>query len=285
MLAVSKISYLCPPKDKTIMPRQPRQTSGTDIYHVMLRGINRQDIFEDQEDYVRFLTYMQQMLEPYDDLGNRQPSLCTFYAYCLMSNHVHLLIKTHHEDIGATIKHLAITYALYFNRKYSRAGHLFQDRFKSEPVNDMAYFSTLLRYIHQNPLKAGIVQQVSDYPWSSWQEYTGETPAALSLCATNAVLKRISLDDLRGLVETPLSDDVTILDIDENPRITIGDQEVHQYLLDNYQISKPLEVQTLEKEQRNQILLSLLDLGAGLRQLSRLTGVTYGVIYKLSKRR
>ena len=89
----------------------------------------------------------------------------------------------------------------------------------------MAYFSTLLRYIHQNPLKAGIVQQVSDYPWSSWQEYTGETPAALSLCATNAVLKRISLDDLRRLIDTPLSDDVTILDIDENPRITIGDLE------------------------------------------------------------
>ena len=89
------------------MPRRPRVTSGTDIYHVMLRGINRQDIFEDQKDYVRFLTCMQQMLEPYDDLGNRQPPLCTFYAYCLMSNHVHLLIKTHHEDIGATIKHLA----------------------------------------------------------------------------------------------------------------------------------------------------------------------------------
>ena len=91
----------------SIMPRQPRVTSGTDIYHVMLRGINRQDIFEDQEDYVRFLACMQQMLEPYDDLGNRLPPLCTFYAYCLMSNHVHLLIKTHHEDIGATIKHLA----------------------------------------------------------------------------------------------------------------------------------------------------------------------------------
>ena len=58
----------------------PRVTSGTDIYHVMLRGINRQDIFEDQEDYVRFLTCMQQMLEPYDDLGNRLPPLCTFYA-------------------------------------------------------------------------------------------------------------------------------------------------------------------------------------------------------------
>jgi len=267
------------------MPRQTRQISSTNIYHVMLRGINRQDIFEDKEDYVRFLTCMQQMLEPYDDLGNRQPPLCSFYAYCLMSNHVHLLIKTHHEDIGATIKHLAVMYALYFNRKYSRAGHLFQDRFKSEPVNDIAYFTTLLRYIHQNPLKAGIVQNVSDYPWSSWQEYIGKTPAALSLSATNAVLKRISIDNLRELVETPLSDDVMILDIDDNPRITIGDQEVRQYLLDHFQISKPLEIQALDKEQRNQILHSLLDLGAGLRQLSRLTGVTYGVINKLNKRR
>ena len=267
------------------MPRQPRVPSGTDIYHVMMRGINRQDIFEDKEDYVRFLLCMQQMLEPLDDLGNRLPPLCTFYAYCLMSNHVHLLIKTHHEDIGATIKHLAVMYALYFNRKYSRAGHLFQDRFKSEPVNDMEYFTTLLRYIHQNPLKAGIVQSVSDYPWSSWQEYTGETPTALSLSATNVVLKRIAIDNLRELVETPLADDVMILDIDDNPRVTIGDQEVRQYLIDHFQISKPLEVQTLDKEERNIIILSLLDLGAGLRQLSRLTGVTYGVINKLNKRR
>lgn len=251
----------------------------------MLRGINRQNLFEDKEDYVRFLLCMQQMLEPYDELGNRLPPLCTFYAYCLMSNHVHLLIKTHHEDIGATIKHLAVMYALYFNRKYSRAGHLFQDRFKSEPVNDMAYFTTLLRYIHQNPVKAGIVHQVSEYPWSSWCEYTGAVPAALSLCATNVVLKRISIDDLQGLVDTPLSDDVFILDIEDNPRITIGDKEVHQYLLDLFHISKPLEVQILDKEQRNHILLTLLDLGAGFRQISRITGVPYGVIHRLSSKR
>ena len=114
------------------MPRQPRVTSGTDIYHVMLRGINRQDIFEDKEDYVRFLLCMQQMLEPYDDLGNRLPPLCTFYAYCLMSNHVHLLIKTHHEDIGATIKHLAVVYAIYFNHG-SRNHPLIQFRSPSRP--------------------------------------------------------------------------------------------------------------------------------------------------------
>ena len=161
------------------MPRQARKESGTGIYHVMLRGINRQDIFEDAEDYMRMLRCMQLMLEQYDDQGNRLPPLCTFYAYCLMSNHVHLLLRVNQEDIGSTIKHLTVMYAMYYNQKYSRSGHVFQDRFKSEPVNDMAYFVTLLRYIHQNPTKAGMVSKVGDYDWSSWKEYTGEVPVAL----------------------------------------------------------------------------------------------------------
>ena len=258
------------------MPRKPRVLSSTGIYHIILRSVNQHIIFEEASDYQKFLSILSDCKKKYD---------IDIYAYCLMDNHIHLLLQLTDDTLSSFFQSLGTRFVRWYNNKYSRSGHLFQDRFKSEPVNDMAYFSTLLRYIHQNPLMAGIVQQVSDYPWSSWQEYTGETPAALSLCATNAVLKRISLDDLRGLVDTPLSDDVTILDIDENPRITIGDQEVHQYLLDHFQISMPLEVQTFDKEQRNQILLSLLDLGAGLRQLSRLTGVTYGVIYKLSKRR
>ena len=87
------------------MPRQARKESGTGIYHVMLRGINRQDVFEDAEDYMRMLRCMQQMLEQYDDQGNRLPPVCTFYAYCLMSNHVHLLLRVNQEDIGSTIKH------------------------------------------------------------------------------------------------------------------------------------------------------------------------------------
>lgn len=74
----------------------------------------------------------------------------------------------------------------HYNHKYLRDGPLFKERFKSEPVNDMAYFMTLLRYIHQNPLKAGIVKKVGDYEWSSWSEYTGKVPAAVCLCAINA---------------------------------------------------------------------------------------------------
>ena len=80
----------------------------------------------------------------------------TLYAYCLMSNHIHLLIREREDEIGMAIKRIASSYVYYYNHKYSRDGHLFRERFKSEPVNDMAYFVILLRYIHQNPVKAGM---------------------------------------------------------------------------------------------------------------------------------
>ena len=234
---------------------------------------------------MRMLNCLQQMLEQYDDQGNRLPPLCMFYAYCLMSNHIHLLLRVTQEDIGSTIKHLAVTYAIYYNQKYSRSGHVFQDRFKSEPVDDMAYFVTLLRYIHQNPTKAGIVSKVGDYEWSSWKEYTGEVPGAACLCATNVTLKRMPLADLRELVEAPLDDDVQCLDLDETVRVIVGDREVRQHLMERFGISDPIKVQELEKEKRNEIITSCLELGTGLRQLSRLTGVTYGVINRIKNKK
>jgi REP element-mobilizing transposase RayT len=263
------------------MPRQPRKPSGTGIYHVMLRGINRQDIFEDQEDYVCFLTFMQQMLEPLDDLGYRQPPLCTFYAYCLMSNHVHLLIKIHHEDIGATIKHLAVVYAMYFNHKYSRAGHLFQDRFKSEPVNDMAYFTTLLRYIHQNPVKAGVVTQVKDYKYSSWGEYDGSVEPVFQICNTQAVLNRIPFNNLNEWVNDPLPDDANFLDNDlEQPRLRISDDQAWQHIIRITGVSNSSEFQKLDRAAQRQAFIQLKELGASIRQLQRLTGIDRGIIQR-----
>ena len=183
------------------------------------------------------------------------------------------------------IKILAVKYAVYFNQKYSRSGHLFQDRFKSEPVDDETYFLTLMRYIHQNPLMAGMVKHVSEYEWSSWGEYLGDIPLALSVCDTKAVLERIPLSDLKDLVETPLDGDVRCLDIQESSLARMGDKELRQFLRQRHVIDEPLKVQSMEKEQRNDIILSCLDKGAGLRQLSRITGVTYGGIYRLQGRR
>ena len=155
------------------MPRQARKESGTGIFHVMMRGINHQNIFEDEEDNYQFINTLDRMRVKYDDEGNPCGSNCTYYAYCLMSNHFHLLIREREEKVGETIKRIASSYVYYYNRKYGRDGHLFKERFKSEPVNDMAYFTVLLRYIHQNPVKAGIVENVKDYEYSSWGEYDG----------------------------------------------------------------------------------------------------------------
>ena len=108
------------------MPRQPRTSSGTGIYHVMMRGINHQNIFEDEEDNYQFVNTLDRMRVRYDDEGTPCGSNCTYYAYCLMSNHFHLLIREREEKVGETIKRIASSYVYYYNRKYGRDGHLFK---------------------------------------------------------------------------------------------------------------------------------------------------------------
>ena len=93
------------------------------------------------------------------------------------------------------------------------------------------------------------------------------------------------LEDLRGLVEMPLDDDVQCLDLDERVKTTVGDREVRQHLLERYGIADSIKVQELDKELRKEIIISCLELGTGLRQLSRLTGVTYGVINRINNRK
>lgn len=130
------------------MARQSRLPSGTGIYHVMMRGINHQNIFEEHEDYYQFLNTLDMMAQAYEPDGMLLGRNYILYAYCLMSNQIHLLIREREDTIGMTIKRIASSYVYYYNYKYSRDGHLFCKRFKSETVNDMAYFLILLRYIH-----------------------------------------------------------------------------------------------------------------------------------------
>ena len=271
----------CQTRKHPHMPRQERTKSGTGIYHVMLRGINRQDIFEDDEDYLQMTVCLQGLTERYDENGVAAEPLCTIYSYCLMSNHIHLLVREQKEDISSVMKRLGVAYAYYFNKKYQRNGHLFQDRFRSEPVNTMEYFVTLLRYIHQNPLKAGLVSSPGDYSWSSWHEYAGTSASQPCICKTSAVISRIDTADLVALIDEPLNDCMNILDIESTEAVYHTDSELKDFLSNTHGVSNPLMVQSLEKSRRNYILKSMKDYGAGIRQLSRLTGVSYGVIQKL----
>lgn len=261
------------------MPRQSRQSSGTGIYHVMMRGINHQVIFEDEEDYYQFITTLDRMRFQYDDDGLRCGTNCTLYAYCLMSNHVHLLIRERDESIGETIKRIASSYVYYYNHKYLRDGHLFKERFKSEPVNDMAYFTILLRYIHQNPVKAGIAERVKDYEYSSWCEYDGEVEPVFRICDTETVLRRIPYADLEAWVNEPLPDDAHFLDNDdEKPKFRLSDDQVWQQIIKIAGVTCSSDFQKLDKTKQREVLGQLRELGASVRQLERLTGISRGII-------
>ena len=193
------------------------------------------------------------------------------------------------------------------NHKYSRDGHLFKERFKSEPVSDMAYFTVLLRYIHQNrrtkqeqspsslglclarrrktivnPLKAGVVENVKDYEYSSWGEYDGTVEPIFQICDTQTVLNRILFTDLEAWVNDPLGDDICCLDNDnEKPRLRLSDDQVWQQIIKLAGVHNSSSFQKLNKEIQRESLRQLLDMGASVRQLQRLTGLGRGLIQRL----
>ena len=140
--------------------RKKREWYPKAVYHLMERGIRRQKIFEDISDYQVFTELMKTALKK-----NR----CTVHAYCMMTNHFHLLLETDDIEIAKFMKFLANGYAIYFNRKYGYTGHLFEGRYKSCIVKDDAYFLHSSRYIHLNPVKAGIVRRAEEYCWSSYR--------------------------------------------------------------------------------------------------------------------
>jgi len=144
------------------VPRTSRIKSESGIYHIIMRGINRQILFEDEQDCIRFI----QTLYKY-----REISEFKLYAYCLMGNHVHLLLMEGKEPLETVMRRICGSFVFWYNKKYCRIGYLFQDRFKSEPIDDNTYFMTSLRYIFQNPLKANITNKIEDYKWTNYNEY------------------------------------------------------------------------------------------------------------------
>jgi len=259
-----------------IMARKSREKSATGVYHVMMRGTNKQNIFEETDDYIRFISILRSMVYPIDDMRKPLPSRCHFYAYCLMTNHVHLLIRESSEELATVIHRIATAYAHYYNNKYFRCGHLFQDRFKSEPVNDQRYFFTLLRYIHQNPMAAGLSKGIDDFEWSSWKEYENSRVSAYGICDVRPVISRMSFDELRELVSDPLPKTTMILDFDSG-RTNLSDDEVKDYLI-SFGLKQPTDLQLYSRERRDDILRDAKQFGASIRQLVRLTGISFYIV-------
>lgn len=142
------------------MPRRARLDAPGTLHHIIIRGINGLQIFKDTADRLNFISRLRDLLK---DTGNR------VLAWVLMENHVHLLLFSGSLGIVPLMRRLLTGYAVYYNRKYQRQGHLFQNRYKSIVCEEEPYLLELVRYIHLNPLRAGLVKTVealSQYPWS-----------------------------------------------------------------------------------------------------------------------
>lgn len=149
---------------KKIMARKNRKWFPGAIYHIMARGNYRQNIFKDDEDFKVFLVLMQDAKTKYG---------FKLHAYCLMTNHYHLLLETEQTEIWKIMKRINQIYAAYYNEKYRLTGHLFQGRYKSCLVENDSYFLQTSRYIHLNPVKAKMVPRAEAYPWSIYSTLIG----------------------------------------------------------------------------------------------------------------
>jgi REP element-mobilizing transposase RayT len=140
------------------MPRRPRRDLPDGIFHVTSRGVARAAIVHDERDY---LALRYQLTEVTRKFG------WSLFGYCLMPNHYHLILETERELLSAGMHRLNFLYAQRFNRRYDRAGHLFQSRFSSYVIESDAHLVAAIAYVRDNPVRAGLCERASDWPWVS----------------------------------------------------------------------------------------------------------------------
>lgn len=243
---------------------RPRSVSEADLYHVVVRGTGRMIIFEDDEDRLRFLK------SAWDLLGDHRGEIL---AYCLMDNHVHLLMRMELPLLSDYMHQLNTGYARRFNLRHGRVGHLFQGRFFSEAVTSDEQLLSTVRYIHRNPVKAGMTP-TCDFEWSSYRKYLAGPKSAgaksvLDVFGGIGPFARFheegsSAHDFDGFEGSAAHR----LDDGEIPLIAAAALGFDDFP----------SISSLPKDQRNACLRKLKDAGLSVRQIERLTGIGRGII-------
>ena len=251
------------------MPRTARRRSVSGVYHVILRGINRRNIFLDREDRIMFLDRLASV---------KKRSRFIIYGYCLMDNHIHLLIAEISETISQIMKRLGSTFVYWYNKKHDRVGHLFQGRFFSEPVEEDEYLLTALRYIHQNPVKAGISSDCASYPWSSYHDYMNPGKIDSGLTDTALVLEIIGGQQNFAQFHLQMCGS-DLQDVEDIARATdeLAEQLIQQVLAGK----STAELLKMTVIGRNMILRELKALpGVSQRQIERFSGINRNMIQR-----
>ena len=244
------------------MAREKRERSETGYAHLITRGNNKQILFEEDEDYRFYLSRLGRY--------SREQEV-TINAYCLMENHVHLLVNDRQGHIPELMKQLGVSYTNYFNRKYERSGHLFQGRYLSEPIRDEVYLLTVFRYILTNPVKAGICA-ADRYRWSSYKAYGRENTSI----DTGFIRERFPTEKAyREYIGTD-NDDACM----EYERPVRDDSAAQEILRSSLAVGSGSELQAWERKERDAALHRLKTEGLTVRQIERLTGISRNIVQR-----
>ncbi len=249
------------------MPRKRRKTSAKGIYHVMVRGVNKQQIFYDDQDSQVFINCL---------IACKKRFNSKIYAYCLMGNHVHLLINEGDEPISTVMHWLDGSYAVWYNQKYERKGHLYQGRFLSVTADTRSAFLQILRYILQNPVKAGLTRNLATYKYSSGAEYMYGKRGISDL---DDPLKLMDIKSWRTYLSQETEEKQHyFLEPEGQPSRKCTDTEAKELILKEFGTYTPCVGENLTKEELMEKLILLRETGISIRQLIRITGISKRVI-------
>ena len=203
------------------------------------------------------------------------------YSYCLMNNHIHIVFRIKDEFLSKAMQSLEIRYSAYFNKKISRNGHLFQNRFFSKKIENLSYFLTVCKYVHRNPEKAKI-DSTENYKWSSFREYIGKEKII-----NKAVLLHYYEDDIEMFKKYTLDNDdkeqlYNLAEFELKRKLT--EEEVARIIVDKFNLKNVGDIGLMDENQGKEIILSLKELkGTSLAQIARVTRCTEYFIKKIWK--
>ena len=246
--------------------RRPRALAESGYYHITMRGNGKQILFEDAADHKVFLDYLSDALDK---------SRVDLHAWCLMSNHAHLVATDTENELSTVMRSLCARFAMRFNRSNGHVGHVFEGRFESFPIENETYLLRAVRYVHNNPVAAGICTTPDGYRWSSYGEYVG-TPW---LTDTLTVL------DMLGGVEGFMSFSTQQEETGyrpERPR-RMSDDEALIAAREALGPTEPHQVKALDRERRDACLRALRAAGLSRAQIQRLTGIGERTITRACK--
>lgn len=245
----------------------------------MLRGINKQDIFFEEKDYLEFKNIIKK---------TKKNFLYQLYSYVLMPNHIHLEIKDENQKLSRIMHSIATSYANYFNKKYERVGHVFENRFLSKNVEDNHYILDLVRYIHQNPVKARI-SEMNRYKWSSYLEYfeSEKLKEEDKIVETEEILEMFSLDKEQARKEflkfnrktLTFHESIELLEYEIRNKLT--DEEVIYFIKKELEIYNIQEIQKYDANARDEMIQKIRKFkGVTQTQIARILGINIRTIQR-----